>query len=167
MALAPSFDLFSVPSISIIRRSIRACSDASIPIRAGAMISLTLDTAVRTPLPAYRELSPSRNSTASFSPVFAPREQRRRIPSRRQAQRKHARLDFLGSQGFPLRVSRIWLVVSSFSPFFGMHNAGISGGKKWRNFCDCKRHDAFGYPLDALVYARHGRELMAVQVPRM
>jgi hypothetical protein len=36
------------------------------------MISLTLDTALMTPLPAYRELSPSRNSTASFSPVLAP-----------------------------------------------------------------------------------------------
>lgn len=72
MALAPSFDLSSIPSISIIRLSIKACPNASNPIKDGAMISLTLDTALRTPLPAYRDLSPSRSSTASFSPVLAP-----------------------------------------------------------------------------------------------
>src|SRR3990172_1872484 len=34
--------------------------------------SLTFSTAFRTPLPKYRSLSPSRSSTASFSPVEAP-----------------------------------------------------------------------------------------------
>src|SRR5690349_13315052 len=38
----------------------------------GAMTSSTLLTALRTPLPRYRSLSPSRSSTASCAPVDAP-----------------------------------------------------------------------------------------------
>ena len=36
------------------------------------MTSFTFSTAFKTPLPRYRALSPSRNSTASYSPVDAP-----------------------------------------------------------------------------------------------
>jgi hypothetical protein len=39
------------------------------------MHSLTLATAFNTPLPPYRDKSPSRSSTASFSPVEAPEGQ--------------------------------------------------------------------------------------------
>ena len=42
------------------------------PITSGAISSTTLLTAVRTPLPPYREASPSRSSTASWMPVLAP-----------------------------------------------------------------------------------------------
>ncbi len=72
MALAPSLPLLGVPSSSIITWSISACRDGSIPTRAGAMMVFTLPTAFRTPFPPYRFLSPSRSSTASFSPVEAP-----------------------------------------------------------------------------------------------
>ena len=37
-----------------------------------AISSLTLPTAVSTPLPPYRRLSPSRSSIASYAPVDAP-----------------------------------------------------------------------------------------------
>ena len=49
-----------------------AWSAASSPYRAGAILSVTLATAMSTPLPLNRALSPSRNSTASKSPVEAP-----------------------------------------------------------------------------------------------
>jgi hypothetical protein len=49
MALAPRRALFSVPSSSIMARSICACSRASIPISTGAMISVTLAMAFKTP----------------------------------------------------------------------------------------------------------------------
>ncbi len=49
-----------------------AWSAASRPYRAGAIVSVTLATAPRTPLPPKRALSPSRSSTASWAPVEAP-----------------------------------------------------------------------------------------------
>ena len=52
--------------------SISACASASLPISAGAMVSLTAATAFVTPLPRYRDLSPSRSSSASRLPVDAP-----------------------------------------------------------------------------------------------
>ena len=42
------------------------------PITSGAITSTTLLTACRTPLPPYRDVSPSRSSTASCTPVLAP-----------------------------------------------------------------------------------------------
>ena len=51
MALAPSRDLFSVPSRSIIVRSIKACSDASRPMIASQISVLTCSTAFCTPFP--------------------------------------------------------------------------------------------------------------------
>eukprot|EP00122_Pirum_gemmata_P011739 Pgem_evm2s10880 len=45
IALAPSLDLFGVPSNSIILASKARISTTSIPVRAGAMISLTFLTA--------------------------------------------------------------------------------------------------------------------------
>ncbi len=42
------------------------------PITSGAITSVTLSTALRTPLPPYRAGSPSRSSTASCTPVLAP-----------------------------------------------------------------------------------------------
>ena len=41
-------------------------------IKAGAMISFMLDTAILTPLPRYLVASLSRNSSASWIPVLAP-----------------------------------------------------------------------------------------------
>jgi hypothetical protein len=51
--------------------------DFRLPLRvrtndAGAIVLTTFATAFSTPLPPYRLLSPSRSSTASFSPVEAP-----------------------------------------------------------------------------------------------
>ena len=54
------------------RRRCPAWSAASAPIRFGAITSITLATAFRTPLPPKRALSPSRSSTASLAPVEAP-----------------------------------------------------------------------------------------------
>ena len=64
-AFAPSFDLFSVPSRLIRRRSRLTWSDASMPRSSGRIVSFTWRTALRTPLPPYRAASPSRSSTAS------------------------------------------------------------------------------------------------------
>ena len=72
MALAPSLLLFSVPSSSIILLSIADWSLASIPDNSDAISLFTFSTAVRTPLPRYLALSPSRSSIASCSPVDAP-----------------------------------------------------------------------------------------------
>src|SRR5665648_658800 len=71
IALAPSLDLFSVPSSSIIRLSIPLWFLTSMPITLRVRIVFTLCTAVSTPLPLYR-LSLSRNSSASCTPVDAP-----------------------------------------------------------------------------------------------
>ena len=59
------------PPISFIALSIASWSVASMPMSLGAMRSLTLETAVRTPLPMWRS-PPSRSSTASYAPVDAP-----------------------------------------------------------------------------------------------
>ena len=72
MAFAPSFDFVAVPSRASIFISIARCSKTFSPLRAGAMILFTFSTALRTPFPPYRFLSPSRSSRASFSPVEAP-----------------------------------------------------------------------------------------------
>src|SRR4030095_13289584 len=72
MALAPSFDLFGVPSSSSICWSMRRCSVTSVPTIAGARLLLTLPRAVNTPFPPSGFGSSSRSSTASFSPVEAP-----------------------------------------------------------------------------------------------
>ena len=55
------------------------------PINELAMIPLTFATALSTPFPPYRLLSPSRSSTASCSPVEAPlgTEARAKVPSSR------------------------------------------------------------------------------------
>mmetsp|Transcript_6231 Transcript_6231/g.14183 ORF Transcript_6231/g.14183 Transcript_6231/m.14183 type:complete len:200 (-) Transcript_6231:309-908(-) len=66
MALAPSLPLFSVPSSSLfMRSSIAFCCVGSFPMRAGAMMSFRLATALEHPLPIHIDLSPSRSSTAS------------------------------------------------------------------------------------------------------
>ena len=64
--------MLGVPSKSIINLSIATWSKASIPITASAIISFTFSTAFKTPLPKYLDLSPSLNSTASWTPVDAP-----------------------------------------------------------------------------------------------
>lgn len=74
MALAPSSVLFLVPS-SLLRKA--STADWSLTsmfslIRAGAILSLTLATALVTPLPPHLLLSPSRSSQASWEPVEAP-----------------------------------------------------------------------------------------------
>ena len=74
IALAPNLDLFGVPSKDNKNSSILAWSTTSILafIKAGAMMSLTLATAFKTPLPNHLDLSPSLNSKASWTPVEAP-----------------------------------------------------------------------------------------------
>jgi len=51
MAFAPSRDLFGVPSISIIVRSMPTCSVASNPTSSSASSPFTAATASSTPLP--------------------------------------------------------------------------------------------------------------------
>jgi hypothetical protein len=70
MALAPNFPLFAVPSSWFKNASTFGWSLTSMfsLMRAGPMISLTLATALVTPLPAHFVLSPSRSSTASCWP---------------------------------------------------------------------------------------------------
>ena len=51
MALAPRFRLLGVPSRLASLSSRARCSRADIPAMAGAMVSWTLATALRTPLP--------------------------------------------------------------------------------------------------------------------
>src|SRR5665213_3630911 len=72
MALAPRRPLLGVPSSAIKVSSIFACASASMPPRASNISPLTASTALRTPLPKYLVLSPSRSSTASCAPVEAP-----------------------------------------------------------------------------------------------
>jgi hypothetical protein len=72
IALAPSRDLFSVPSRSISTRSMWDCSATSRPRIASVISVLTCSTAFSTPLPKKRWASPSRNSIASRVPVDAP-----------------------------------------------------------------------------------------------
>ncbi|KAH3674598.1 hypothetical protein WICMUC_003144 [Wickerhamomyces mucosus] len=74
IALAPNLALFGVPS-NFNKKSSTACwfltSKFSL-IKAGAITSLTLATALVTPLPNHFDLSPSLNSKASWIPVEAP-----------------------------------------------------------------------------------------------
>src|SRR5260370_14372558 len=72
MALAPRRDLVGVPSSKIILWSRARCSAASRPAMDLAISLLALATALSTPLPRYFDLSPSRSSRASCSPVEAP-----------------------------------------------------------------------------------------------
>src|SRR4051812_45220141 len=68
MALAPRRDLFSVPSRSISTRSMWDCSETSSPRIASVISVFTCSTALSTPLPKKRCLSPSRSSIASREP---------------------------------------------------------------------------------------------------
>src|SRR5579875_1200720 len=72
IALAPRRLLLGVPSRSQSIRSMPRWSDGSRPRRRGARTSRTFRTALRTPRPPYRVLSPSRSSSASWTPVLAP-----------------------------------------------------------------------------------------------
>ena len=72
MALAPSRDLFSVPSRSISIRSSSARSANARELTASAISPFRLATARNTPFPPNRAGSPSRSSTASLDPVEAP-----------------------------------------------------------------------------------------------
>ena len=72
IAFAPSLPLFGVPSSSMRVLSRPTWSKASHPRIFSAMISFTFSTAFRVPLPRYLDLSPSRSSTASCTPVDAP-----------------------------------------------------------------------------------------------
>ena len=72
MALAPREVLLGVPSSASSRASMAAWFVASSPSTSSAMVSVTLDTAERTPRPRYRFASWSRSSWASCSPVDAP-----------------------------------------------------------------------------------------------
>lgn len=72
IAFAPRFFLLGVPSSAIMRSSIFFWSISFIPSSFGAMMVFTFLTALRTPLPPNRFLSPSRNSCASCVPVDAP-----------------------------------------------------------------------------------------------
>src|SRR4051812_36807709 len=111
MALAPSFPLFGVPSAAIRARSSPTWSVASRPTATFASASLTLATALVTPLPPYRFLSPSRSSTASWIPVLAPEGTAARpsVPS--------ARITSTSTVGLP-RESRIsrprtWAIIAT------------------------------------------------------
>src|SRR4051812_14577831 len=72
IAFAPSRPLFSVPSSSSRRASTAFWSSASTPCSACAISPSTLLTACVTPLPAHAPVSPSRSSSASWTPVDAP-----------------------------------------------------------------------------------------------
>ncbi len=72
IALAPSLDLFGVPSSAISAASIAGWSSTSMPARAFAISVRTFSTALSTPSPPYRAGSPSRSSSASCWPVLAP-----------------------------------------------------------------------------------------------
>ena len=72
MAFAPSFDLSFVPSARIMALSTAYMSHASIPFSVSHITVLTFSAALRTPFPPYLPLSPSRSSSASYSPVDAP-----------------------------------------------------------------------------------------------
>lgn len=70
MALAPSFPLFGVPSSLIRKSSISFCLVTSKPasMRAGAMISLTLATALLTPLNEKRQ--PRKEALKNYMPYL-------------------------------------------------------------------------------------------------
>src|SRR5215468_12485183 len=72
IALAPKRDFVGLPSSEIILWSSARWSAASEPQSTLAISALTWETALSTPLPRYLDLSPSRSSRASCSPVEAP-----------------------------------------------------------------------------------------------
>ena len=72
VALAPKLDLFSVPSSSNKKSSKEEISSNDFPTSSLEIVSLIFPTAFRTPLPLYLDLSLSRNSRASCTPVDAP-----------------------------------------------------------------------------------------------
>jgi len=72
IALAPRRALFGVPSRSRIAWSTSPRDSHVLPERPSLSSVLTFATAVLTPAPPKRALSPSRNSTASRVPVEAP-----------------------------------------------------------------------------------------------
>ena len=73
-ALAPSLPLFGVPSSLRRKSSTSFCDVTGSPdlISSGPITSFTFATALVTPLPIQLLLSPSRSSTASWTPVEAP-----------------------------------------------------------------------------------------------
>ena len=71
-AFAPSLLLFGEPSRLIIAWSASARESQGRPRSRSAISTLTFATALSTPLPPNRDLSPSRSSTASRDPVDAP-----------------------------------------------------------------------------------------------
>src|SRR5690606_29563908 len=105
IALAPSRPLLGVPSSASIVRSRSRWSSASRPSSASAISPLTAATALCTPLPRYRPVSPSRNSTASCAPVEAPdgTAARPKLPSSNSTS--------TSTVGLPLesRISRPWM----------------------------------------------------------
>ena len=119
MALAPRRDLLAVPSSSVIRMSSRRWSAASKPAKASKISPLTASTAASTPLPPYRDASPSRFSTASCAPVEAPdgTAARPRDPS--------SRTTSTSTVGLP-RLSRIWR--ARMSTISVMAKAPVCGG---------------------------------------
>jgi hypothetical protein len=74
-------------------------------LSAGAIFPVTLLTALVTPLPPKRFLSPSRNSMASFSPVLAPDGTAARPDA------PHASVTSTSMVGLPResRISRAWI----------------------------------------------------------
>ena len=106
MAFAPRRDLSFVPSTSIIALSTAQVSDASIPFKVSLMTVLMFSTAFCTPFPRYLALSPSRNSSASNSPVDAP------LGAMPRPTTPPARTTSASTVGFPLE-SRISLPFTS------------------------------------------------------
>src|SRR5690606_2998475 len=106
MALAPSRPLLAVPSRPIRASSMRRWSSASMPLRASKISPLTASTALPTPLPPHRSLSPSRSSTASWAPVDAPEgtAARPKLPSSSVTSASRVGLPRLS------RISRAWML---------------------------------------------------------
>ena len=69
---APRLDLFSVPSSCNKKSSKEEISSNDFPTSSLEIVSLIFPTAFKTPLPIYLDLSLSRNSRASCTPVDAP-----------------------------------------------------------------------------------------------
>src|SRR6187402_1247591 len=108
-ALAPRLPLLSVPSRAMSFASRPFWSAASKPAIALAIWLLTLPTALVTPLPSYRFLSPSRSSTASRVPVEAP------LGTAARPKEPSARVISASRVGLPResRISRAWILVIS------------------------------------------------------
>ena len=124
IALAPSLALLGVPSSSRSALSTATWWDASQPLRVSLIRLLTLSTALRTPLPLKRFLSPSRSSKASRVPVEAPEG----TPARAVA--PQAKLTATSTVGLP-RLSRIsrpttFVISVPFSLDISLHPFQIS-----------------------------------------